>query len=277
MTNTVSGRYLEVSSRVTIHYTDHPAQNTERGVVVFVHGSGPGASGWSNFKFNVAAFQEAGFRCIVFDQPGYGLTSKPTDVDHTLDFFVENLVGLLDGLNIDKITLVGNSLGGAVSLGMALAHPQRVEKLILMAPGGIEERETYFQCVGIQEMVKFPMGSPEFTRDVLAELLTLLVHDPKHVTDELVQERWETLQIQNPHVLATMAIPNVTDQLHKIDCPVAVFWGTDDKFCPATGTQTILDNCPNVQAHLLNNCGHWVMVEYAEFFNRTCIDFLTHE
>jgi len=274
--NKGTSHYLGVSDSVTLHYSDHPASGTEQGVVVFIHGSGPGASGWSNFKFNVEAFQKAGYRGIVFDQPGYGLTSKPQDVDHTLDFFVENLMGLLNALDIAKATLVGNSLGGAVALGLTLAHPERVEKLILMAPGGIEDKPTYFACEGIQEMVKFPMGSPEFTKDVLAKLLTLLVHDPKHVTEELVNERWETLQIQNPHVLATMAIPNLTTELHKIEQPVLVFWGTDDKFCPAGGTQTLLNECPNVKAHMLNNCGHWVMVEYADYFNRSCIDFLTH-
>jgi len=268
-------QYLTVSDRVTLHYTDHPAQSDQCGVVVFVHGSGPGASGWSNFKHNVAAFQSAGYRCIVFDQPGYGLSSKPTDIDHTLDFFVAQLNALIEYIHVDQVTLVGNSLGGAVALGMALQYPHRVHKLVLMAPGGIEERVTYFQCEGIQEMVKYPMGSPEFTKTVLADLLTLLVCDSKHVTQSLIDERWEILQIQNPHVLASMSIPNLTDQLHRITHPISVFWGTNDKFCPASGTQTLLDHCPNVRAQVLNKCGHWVMIEYADYFNRMCLDFLS--
>jgi 4,5:9,10-diseco-3-hydroxy-5,9,17-trioxoandrosta-1(10),2-diene-4-oate hydrolase len=110
---------------------------------------------------------------------------------------------------------------------------------------------------------------------VLADLLTLLVYDPKHVTESLIDERWDILQIQNPHVLASMAIPNLTDQLHRITHPISVFWGTNDKFCPASGTQTLLDHCPNVRAQVLNNCGHWVMIEYADYFNRMCLDFLS--
>ena len=170
--------YHEVSSGRSIHYTDHAATAVEKGTVVFIHGSGPGASGWSNFKHNVGAFQDGGYRCIVFDQWGYGKTSKPQDVDHTLDFFVDGLVSLLDSLRLDRVTLVGNSLGGAVSLGLSLRNPDRVEKLILMAPGGIESREVYFAMPGIQAMVKHPMGSPDFTKDVLAALLTQLVYDP---------------------------------------------------------------------------------------------------
>ena len=75
--NPERSQYHEVSADRSIHFTDHAADGTERGVVVFIHGSGPGASGWSNFKHNVAAFQSAGLRCIVFDQWGYGKPLNP--------------------------------------------------------------------------------------------------------------------------------------------------------------------------------------------------------
>ena len=94
--NPEASQFHEVSPGRSIHYTDHPATATECGTAVFIHGSGPGASGWSNFKHNVSAFQQGGYRCIVFDQWGYGKTSKPQDVDHTLDFFVDGLESLLD-------------------------------------------------------------------------------------------------------------------------------------------------------------------------------------
>ena len=272
--NPATSQYLEVAEGRAIHYTEHLAAGDAVGHVIFIHGSGPGASGWSNFKHNVDAFQRAGYSCVVYDQWGYGKTSKPTDVDHTLDFFVSGLIALMDALQIETATLVGNSLGGAVALGAALDHPERVKQLILMAPGGIEAKADYFAMQGIQEMVKHPMGSPEFTRDVLANLLTLLVFDPALVDDELVDERWLTLQTQNAHVLATMAIPDLTDRLKEIQHRVLVFWGTDDLFCPVSGTWKLLENCPSVQAEIFNRCGHWVMTEYPGEFNRRCVDFM---
>ena len=272
--NTAEPQFLKTSQGLSIHYTDHHATGGEQGTLVFIHGSGPGASGWSNFKHNVAAFQSAGYRCVVYDQWGYGKTDKPTDIDHTLEFFVDGLIALLDALGLHGVTLVGNSLGGAVALGMALKHPERVQKLILMAPGGIESREDYFAMEGIQTMVKHPMGSPEFTRDVLAKLLTLLVYNPEIVDDELIDERWTTLQTQNSHVLATMAIPDLSGQVGQLDQPILVFWGTEDKFCPASGVWKMLKGGGQVQAELLNNCGHWVMTEYPELFNTRCLEFL---
>jgi 4,5:9,10-diseco-3-hydroxy-5,9,17-trioxoandrosta-1(10),2-diene-4-oate hydrolase len=69
---------------------------------------------------------------------------------------------------------------------------------------------------GIQEMVKYPMGSPEFTRDVLSNLLTYWFLNPSTVDEELIEERWQTLQTQNAHVLMSMAIPDLTDRLAEI-------------------------------------------------------------
>ena len=273
--NPETSQYHEVTPERLIHYTDHAPIGASQGTAVFIHGSGPGASGWSNFKHNVFAFQEAGYRCIVYDQWGYGKTSKPQDIDHTLDFFVDGLVSLMDSANVASAVLVGNSLGGAVALGLALRHPERVEKLILMAPGGIESREDYFSMPGIQAMVKYPMGSPEFTKEVLAQLLTQLVYDPINVDDELVDERWATLETQNAHVLATMQIPDLTDRLASIDISTLVFWGTEDRFCPASGTWKILQMKGNVQAELVNYCGHWVMSEYPDLFNERCLSFLS--
>ena len=273
--NPETSQYHEVTPERLIHYTNHAPIGASNGTAIFIHGSGQGASGWSNFKHNVSAFQEAGYRCIVYDQWGYGKTSKPQDVDHTLDFFVDGLVSLMDSADVANAVLVGNSLGGAVALGLALRHPERVEKLILMAPGGIESREDYFSMPGIQAMVKYPMGSPEFTKEVLAQLLTQLVYDPANVDDELVDERWATLETQNAHVLATMQIPDLSDQLASIDINTLVFWGTEDRFCPASGTWKILQMKGNVQAELVNYCGHWVMSEYPELFNERCLSFLS--
>ena len=93
-----------------IHFSTYGPGNGE--VVVFVHGSGPGASGFSNFKKNIDVFAEAGYRVVVPDLPGFGYSSKPTDRDYTTEFFSTHLVGLLDELGIHRFALIGNSPGG---------------------------------------------------------------------------------------------------------------------------------------------------------------------
>jgi 4,5:9,10-diseco-3-hydroxy-5,9,17-trioxoandrosta-1(10),2-diene-4-oate hydrolase len=75
-------------------------------------------------------------------------------------------------------------------------------------------------------------------------------------------------------VLTTMRVPNLTERLSEIRCPVLGFWGTDDRFNPVSGAMKILERCPQARFVILNRCGHWVMVEHRDLFNRTCRDFL---
>ena len=134
-----------------IHYHD----TGEGPVVIFLHGAGGGASGYSNFKGNYPEFARAGYRCIVPDMLGFGLSSKPDIPMYDLDFFVAGVKGLVDALGLKDITLLGNSLGGAVSLGYALAYPDDVRRMMLMAPGGVEDIDTYLAMPGIANTVSY--------------------------------------------------------------------------------------------------------------------------
>ncbi len=257
-----------------IHFHSHGPEAGD--VVVFVHGSGPGASGYSNFKKNIDAFTAAGKRVIIPDLPGFGYSSKPTNRDYTTEFFSTHLVGLLDAISVPRFALVGNSLGGAVSIRIALDHPERVSKLILMAPGGIEELETYLAMPAMAKMINnFVDG--KLDRDGLRHVLETLVYDPRHVTDALVSERWAILEQQPPDVLARMKVPNMEAELSGIQCPVLSFWGVDDELLPASGGGKITRACKPSRHIELAECGHWVMVEHTRLFNAACLDFLEHD
>ena len=265
--------YAQCANGYRIHYIDEG----EGDVVVFLHGSGPGASGHSNFKDNYPAFVEAGFRCIVPDLIGYGFSDKPDDVDHPLSFFVECIEQTLDVAGVDKCTVIGNSLGGAIALGMALDNPQRIEKLILMAPGGLSELPEYQAMPGMQKVFHvFGSGEP-VTPDVMKDLFaTGLMHNPEHATDELVAERMQIMQIMNGHVMATMQVPVLVDRLQELQCPVLGFWGMNEKMMPENGIMAMAKNIQTLRLILVTECGHWVMVEHSSMFNRACLDFLHH-
>ena len=263
------GSYCDIANGLQLHY--HEAG--EGPVVVFVHGSGPGASGYSNFKQNYQVFADAGFRVIVPDLIGYGYSSKPTTQDYTLDFFVSTLKDLIDALGVTSCTLVGNSLGGAISIKLALDDPDLVDSLIMMAPGGIEDLETYMAMPGIQKMMSgFLTGALD--REGLRRLLSMLVYDDTHVTNGLVDERLVVLETQPKEVLGTMKVPNLESELGKLTCPILGFWGHNDEFCPASGAQKFLNACTQTRFTIVTECGHWVMVEHAELFNRECLAFL---
>ena len=148
------GHFVDIAPVAGSAQRIHYHEQGEGEVVIFLHGAGTGASGYSNFKGNYPAFAQAGYRCIVPDLLGYGLSSKPDIEQYDLDFFIAGVKGLVDALGLKHITLLGNSLGGAVALGYALAHPQDVKRLILMAPGGVEDLDTYLAMPGIANMFK---------------------------------------------------------------------------------------------------------------------------
>lgn len=241
--------------------------------VVFIHGSGPGASGVSNFRQNVDAFVDAGFRVVLPDMIGYGASSKPEGLDYTLALFTETLVEALRAHGLNRATLVGNSLGGGVAIQIALDHPEFIDRLILMSPGCIEALPIYFAMPGIANM-RSAFGSPEYSAEDQRRLNLSLVYDPVHITDELVAERFAVARTQPKDVIGRMRTPNLQPRLGELKMPILGFWGFQDQFMPLTGANYFLEQCDDARFVTFNKVGHWVQVERADEFNRYSLEFL---
>ena len=269
------GHFVDIAPVAGSAQRIHYHEQGEGEVVIFLHGAGTGASGYSNFKGNYPAFAQAGYRCIVPDLLGYGLSSKPDIEQCDLDFFIAGVKGLVDALGLKHITLLGNSLGGAVALGYALAHPQDVKRLILMAPGGVEDLYTYLAMPGIANMFKV-YQSGKTGAAAMREVMTMQLFDPTLLTEDIINERAPIAETQTQAARSILKVPNMTERLHELRCPVFGFWGVNDQFNPVSGTTKLVENCPQARIIVLNQCGHWVQVEHREMFNRACIDFLQH-
>ena len=269
------GHFVDIAPVAGSAQRIHYHEQGEGEVVIFLHGAGTGASGYSNFKGNYPAFAQAGYRCIVPDLLGYGLSSKPDIEQYDLDFFIAGVKGLVDALGLKHITLLGNSLGGAVALGYALAHPQDVKRLILMAPGGVEDLDTYLAMPGIANMFKL-YQSGKTGAAAMRDVMTMQLFDPTLLTEDIIYERAPIAETQTQAARSILKVPNLTERLHELRCPVFGFWGVNDQFNPVSGTTKLVENCPQARIIVLNQCGHWVQVEHREMFNRACIDFLQH-
>lgn len=267
------GRYYDIGDGLRIHAHERGAGDR---AVVFVHGSGPGASGYSNFAENLEYFAARGYRALAPDSLGYGLSSKPTDANYTLAYFNDGLRRYLDAAEVERCTLVGNSMGGAMCVRFALDHPDRVDKLILMAPGGMEPRERYMEMRGIRRMLK-AVFSGELTLDSMRRVFELQVYDPSTAPDAVIADRVEMARLQPLRVFETMAVPNLEDQIAGLACPILVFWGQNDEFCPVSGATKFAERCKDTRVVTFTECGHWVMVERPAAFNRLSCDFLDGE
>lgn len=267
------GKYADLANGYKIHYLDHG----EGHPVVFLHGSGQGASGHSNFKGNYPFLADNGYRVIIPDHIGYGYSDKPDDVEYPLSFFAECIVQALDSIGVDKFSLVGNSLGGAIALYIALNHPERVASLNLMAPGGLEEKEDYFKMPGMAILGEI-FASGEVNKASLEHFIRHgLVYNEDCVDQELIDERWDIFTKQNGQALATMKVPNMTDRLSEIQCPSICFWGMDEKMMPEAGIMKLAKGLKNTRVVLVSECGHWVMAEHKDMFNEYALNFLNEK
>lgn len=267
----------EATYRVSGGYDIHLAEAGDPAapVLVFLHGSGPGASGVSNFRQNTAAFVAAGYRVILPDLIGYGASSKPEGIDYTLQLFTDTVHEALLAHGVTRASLVGNSLGGGIAIQLTLDHPGFTDRLVLMAPGCIEEREDYFKMPGIANMVS-NFGSPDFNLAEQHRLIGNLVHPDfaPHISDALVAERFAVARTQPKDVLVRMRTPNLAPRLGELSQPILVLWGADDAFCPESGARYFIERCADARCMTFTRTGHWVQVERAAEFNRYAIAFL---
>ena len=252
--------------------------------VVMLHGGGPGASGRSNFRRNLPFFAER-FRTLVVDQPGYGKSDKPPVTGNYFTFAAGALAGLLDELGIDRVHLVGNSLGGGTSVRFAINHPERAGRLVLMGPGGLSLNVLSADPTeGVKRLSEFA-APPGPSREKMAAFLRTLVFDQRLVTDELIDERYAAAC--DPLALAAMASMGASffdpasyeegllwREAHRLRNPVLLIWGREDRVNPVDGALVAMKTIRRAQLHVFGGCGHWVQLEKSDEFNRLAIGFL---
>ncbi|MGB0906827.1 MAG: alpha/beta fold hydrolase [Maricaulaceae bacterium] len=266
------GRYVQAGP-IRMHYLEFG--NPDGHPVVFLHGSGPGNSAWANFRFNVDAFANAGYRVLLPDMIGFGYTDKPLDLgDYTLDLFCSTLMAGLKEIGVSACSFVGNSLGGGVAIQIALDNPNFVRELILMGPGCLEPQDAYWPMPGIAKMME--ANKAGMSKETQGTVMRLFTYDPKHVTQDLIDMRWAVAQDQPKEVLTTMKTPALGERMSELTCPILTFWGAQDEFMPPQGKASCIGANETSRLIEVNACGHWVMVEHARMFNAASIDFLKH-
>ncbi len=253
--------------------------------LLLLHGSGPGVTGWRNYRGVLADLAEH-FRCLVLEFPGFGV-SDPGD-GHPMAM-AQTSVGLfLDGLGLGAVNMIGNSMGGIVAARVAIDEPHRVSKLVTI--GGMGKNVlSSGPSEGIKLLMEF---TDDPTRDRLIRWLTSMVHDPALVTEELIAERWElatdptTLDIArrmygSKAFAATMAAAAASDappywsRLNRITAPTLLTWGRDDRVSPVDMALLPMRDIPDAELHVFPRCGHWTMIEAREAWLSAVLAFLT--
>jgi len=283
-----TSRFADTAMMRTHYHEAGQASSPEGDVpVVLLHGGGPGASAWSNFGRNLPVFAEH-FRVFMPDQPGFGKSAAPPVEGNYFTFAARALASLLDLLKIEKVHLVGNSLGGGTAVRFALNYPDRAGRLVLMGPGGLSLNVlSPDPTEGVSRLAAFA-APPGPSKEKMAAFLRTLVFNTKLVTDELVEERYAAAS--TPDALATMMSLGMSfydpataedgmlwREVHRLRNEVLLIWGREDRVNPLDGALVPLKQIRKAQLHVFSGCGHWAQLEKFDQFNRLVLDFLGAE
>ncbi|WP_223168103.1 alpha/beta fold hydrolase [Nonomuraea sp. SYSU D8015] len=261
------------------------AETGEGPVLVMLHGGGPGASGVANYHQNLPALARR-FRVVLPDQPGFGGSYRPTEEDlekrSITEITVDALFQALDTLGIERFHLLGNSLGGAAAIAMAQERPDRVDRLVLMAPGGGWLPFGPTPTEGQKEMFRYYNGGGPSEKKMAAFIRTM-VFDHRQFGEDVVRARYEA-SLDESHIAfyhrynAAFAKRGGMDplwkDLHKIKAPTLLLWGRDDRTITLDGAQLMLKQIRDVRLHVFGRCGHWVQVERQREFDELVTGFL---
>ena len=228
-----------------------------------LHGSGPGVSGWSNWKGVMPDLAEQ-FRVIVPDIAGFGFTEFKEGNKYDIKLWVRHLVGIMDALDIEKASFVGNSFGGALSLGLATFAPSRVERLVLLGtPAGEFE-----QTPGLRSAWEY-----EPSLENMERAMRLFPYDQAIITPEMVESRYKASArpgaqdalrklLPKPNVEGPTIVKGFPEHVvAKIEAPTLVLHGREDRVVPPSCGQLLARAIPKADLHLFGHCGHWVQTE----------------
>ncbi len=253
--------------------------------LLLVHGSGPGVSGWANFGQNLPLFAQH-FRALVLDLPGFG-TSHAVDTNPVVAA-PGAVVSFLDGLGIDRLAILGNSLGGGVVAQFAAANPDRVSRLVTLGGVGVP----FFSALPPEGIIRLVEFVDDPTRKGLLRWMRSMVFDPAVLTDEFVETRWnaandpdalaairsiysqDLLDVYRPIILDN---PETLGMLRRIKAPTLLTWGRDDRVTPLDGAIAPLRLIPRCELHVFPDCGHWAMIERKAEFESVVLSFLLRD
>lgn len=243
--------------------------------VLMIHGSGPGVSAWANWRLLIGDL-EADYRCLAPDMAGFGYSPVPPDWQHGREAWLGQLVDFLDALGLARVHVIGNSFGGSMALALAIAHPERVERLVLMGSVGVP----FTLTEGLDAVWGYTPGVER-----MRALLDIFSYNHDLVGDDLARMRYDaSIRPGVQEAYASMfpaprqrwvdAMAHDEAAIRAIPHSTLIVHGRDDRVIPLATSLTLNQWIVDSQLHVFGRCGHWTQIEHAARFNRLVRDFL---
>jgi 2-hydroxymuconate-semialdehyde hydrolase len=253
--------------------------------ILFLHGSGPGVTAWSNWQFALPFFDDK-FHCLAPDLVGFGATehpqNPPTGMRHWMRLWVDQCLALLDALKVEKTHLVGNSMGGAIALHLLMEAPERFDRAVMMGTIGTPHTLT-------PELDRLWGFYEDPAAKIFRNIIRWFVYDDGFIADRLdaiAQARFEAAMkpdvqrsfkamfpAPRQKVLDDLVVPELA--LRRMTHPVLLVHGRDDHIVPLETSLHLLKHLPNGQLHVYGQCSHWTQIEFAKSFNQLLAQFFS--
>lgn len=270
---------LESKKVSTCGYMTHYIELGQGKPLILVHGGGAGADSRGNWEKTCMPLLAKEYRTIAYDMVGFGNTEAPApdSFNYGPDSRIDQLVAFIEGLNLGKVNIIGNSMGGRTSLGAAIARPDLFENIILMGSAGLDR-----SMGGVLKA----FTEYDFTYAGMERIVVALTNDGYEVDTDMVQYRLELSKqpAQAAAFKATMGILKERsglwiedEEIAKVKTRTLVVQGKDDKVIPVAHAYRYLELLENSTGYIMPHCGHWAMIEHPQTFANVVLDFLANK
>lgn len=249
-------RFLELDG-LSVHLRDQGPRD-DQSPIVLLHGTSDSLHTWNGWAEVLGRDR----RVIRFDMPGFGLTGPFAHEDYRIERYVDFVLAVLDELDVERVVLGGNSLGGRIAWEVAHEAPERVTGLVLVAPGGYPADSS--MPIGFR-IAQIPMVEPLMTRLLPRSMIRASVRDvygdPDQVTEELVDRYYElTLREGNRAALVRrFALDDMEgdpERIRGLHQPALVLWGARDRLLPPEAAERFHEDLPDSEMTLYQDLGH---------------------
>jgi pimeloyl-ACP methyl ester carboxylesterase len=269
MTSTIKKEYVQVDDIKTFFVSAGTGDP-----LLLIHGASPGASSLVNWKLNIEPLAAARFAVYAYDQPGFGFTDNPSN--HSIEYRVKHAKALIDALKLDRLHVVGNSVGGYIAARLAL-EDSRVKNFVTTTSGSLSPLGSA-ESQSLAKKHSEDLREYEPSLDNMRKLTLGTIFNKDLVTEELVRERYEmsigkNYEAQLQRRNAARQKP-VYDEISRLRVKALLLWGNNDAGVSVERGLELFQRIPGAEFHLFDKCAHWVQWDQADRFNRLVIGFL---
>jgi pimeloyl-ACP methyl ester carboxylesterase len=244
--------------------------------VLLIHGGGAGADGLGNW-YKCMPLYAPHFQVYAYDMVGFGKSDAPDAPGFVYDKHArtEQAIALIEALGKGPVSMIGNSMGAVVALGVAMRRPDLLKSMVLMSSAGLNRKVPPLIAAGATYTV---------TRDSIRAVIKGLTLPGFVIDDDLVEYRFNLLRDkpdkQAAYMKTMQGVVNAgglyyeEEEIARIKTRALVFHGRDDTAIPLSEGFRMFELLREAEAHFVPHCGHWAMFEQTETFVRVSRDFL---